>query len=232
MKTIGIIGGLSPASTVKYYQWLNDGMREQLGGHHSAKIILWSVEFAEFCALKDKGDWETQSKLLCHAAKQLERAGADFVVLATNTMHKMADDIIASISIPFLHIADATASKVLEQKIETIAFLGTKYSMELDFYTGRLRDRGLNVLIPDAPDRKIINEIIYNELTKGVVLEESRAEYMRVISKLRDQGAQGVVLGCTEITMIVDPQDCPIPVFDTTRIHVDEALQFALRNKA
>jgi aspartate racemase len=231
MKTIGIIGGLSPASTMKYYQWLNDGMREQLGGHHSAKIILWSVDFAEFCALKEKGDWETQSILLCHAAKQLEAAGADFIVLATNTMHKIADDIIASTSLPFLHIADATASKVLDQRIETIAFLGTKYSMELDFYTGRLRDRGLKVMVPDANDRKIVNDIIYDELTKGIVLDESRAEYIRVISKLRDEGAQGVILGCTEITMIVDPQDSPVPVFDTTRIHVDEARRFALASK-
>lgn len=228
MKTIGIIGGLSPASTAKYYQWLNDGIREQLGGHHSAKIILWSVDFAEFCALKEKGDWESQSRLLCHAAKQLEGAGADFIVLATNTMHKMADDIIANISIPFLHIADATASSILEQNIGTIAFLGTKYSMELDFYTSRLRKKGLKVLTPDADDRKIINDIIYNELTKGIVLDKSRAEYLRVISKLQSEGAQGVILGCTEITMVVDPADSPIPVFDTTRIHVDEALRFAL----
>ncbi|MCL4169482.1 UNVERIFIED_CONTAM: hypothetical protein GTU68_019902 [Idotea baltica] len=228
MKTIGIIGGLSPASTTKYYQWLNDGMREQLGGHHSAKIILWSVDFAEFCAMKEKGDWKSQSLQLCHAAKQLEGAGADVIVLATNTMHKMADDIVASISIPFLHIADAAATSILEQNIETIAFLGTKYSMELDFYTNRLRDKGLNVLTPDTDDRKIINDIIYRELTKGIVLDESRAEYLRVITKLQSEGAQGVILGCTEITLVVDPQDCPIPVFDTTRIHVDEALRFAL----
>jgi len=228
MKIIGIIGGLSPASTVKYYQWLNEGVSEQLGGHHSARIILWSVDFAEFCALKEEGDWETQSKLLCHAAKQLERAGAEVIVLATNTMHKMAADIIKNISIPFLHIADATAARILEQKIETIAFLGTRYSMELDFYTGRLRDKGLQVLTPDANDRRIVNDIIYNELTKGVVLDESRAEYIRVISMLQNEGAQGVILGCTEITMVVDPKDSPIPVFDTTRIHVDEALRMAL----
>ncbi len=150
------------------------------------------------------------------------------IVLATNTMHKMADDITASISIPFLHIADATASQILEQGIEAIAFLGTKYSMELDFYTGRLREKGLKVLTPDEDDRKVVNDIIYNELTKDIVLDESRAEYIRVISKLKEQGAQGVILGCTEITMVVDPKDSPVPVFDTTRIHVDEALRFAL----
>lgn len=140
----------------------------------------------------------------------------------------MADDITASISIPFLHIADATASQILEQGIEAIAFLGTKYSMELDFYTGRLREKGLKVLTPDEDDRKVVNDIIYNELTKDIVLDESRAEYIRVISKLKEQGAQGVILGCTEITMVVDPKDSPVPVFDTTRIHVDEALRFAL----
>jgi aspartate racemase len=229
MKTIGIIGGLSPASTTKYYQWLNDGVRKRLGGHHSAKIILWSVDFAEFCALKEKGDWDTQSKLLCHAAKKLEEAGADFIILATNTMHKMADDIIANISIPFLHLADATADRILKQGIETIAFLGTKYSMELDFYTGRLESKGLNVLIPNGDDRRIVNDIIYNELTKDIVHDESRAEYLRIISELKNRGAEGVILGCTEITMVVDPHQSPLPVFDTTRIHVDEALKLALQ---
>lgn len=228
MKTIGIIGGLSPESTSKYYQWLNDGVRARLGGHHSAKIILWSVDFAEFCALKERGDWATQSRLLCDAAAKLEAAGADFLVLATNTMHKMAADIVAATSIPFLHIADATAAAVLDRGFETIAFLGTKYSMELDFYTGRLREQGLRVLTPDAEGRRVVNEIIYAELTKGIVRRESRAAYLRVITDLRERGAQGVILGCTEITMIVDPQESPIPVFDTTRIHVDAALERAI----
>jgi len=231
MKTIGIIGGLSPESTVKYYRWLNDGVREQLGGHHSARIILWSVDFAEFCALKEKGDWQTQGKLLAHAAQKLEQAGADFIVLATNTMHKMAPEIMASISIPFLHLADATAARVLEQGIKTIAFLGTKYSMELDFYTGRLEQRGLNVLTPVSKDRTIVNNIIYDELTKGIVRDESRNEYLRIIAELQTRGAQGVILGCTEITMVVDPNQSPIPVFDTTRIHVDAALRIALTSR-
>lgn len=229
MKTIGIIGGLSPASTTKYYQWLNEGVRERLGGHHSAKIILWSVDFAEFCALKEQGDWKTQSKLLCCAARKLEEAGADFIILATNTMHKMADDIIASISVPLLHLADATAKQIVESGIRTVAFLGTRYSMELDFYTGRLELQGLKVLIPNENDREIINHIIYHELTKNIVREESRAHYLRIIKDLGNQGAEGVVLGCTEITMVVEPQECPIRVFDTTRIHVEEALKLALQ---
>ncbi|MCI5060426.1 MAG: amino acid racemase, partial [Alphaproteobacteria bacterium] len=182
MKKLGIIGGLSPESSVKYYQWLNDGVRERLGGHHSAKILLSSVDFGEFVVLKEKGDWDTQGELLCAEAKSLEKAGADFIILATNTMHKMADQIENSIQIPFLHIADATADQILEQEITTIGLLGTRYTMELDFYKQRLVDKGIQIIIPNDQDRKIVSDIIYNELCHGEVLKESRQEYQRVIT--------------------------------------------------
>lgn len=229
MKTIGIIGGLSPESTLSYYKQINDLVRERLGGHHSAKILLMSADFGEFCDLKEKGDWQTQAKLLCDYAMALEKAGADFLILATNTMHKMADDITAVINIPFLHIADATAEVALANNFKCVGFIGTKYSMELDFYTGRLKRKNIEALIPEEQsDRDIINDIIYNKLTKGIVDADSEKEYVRIIDGLKSRGAQAIILGCTEIAMLINPSNSPLPVLDTTRIHVEEAVKFSL----
>jgi len=224
MKTVGIIGGLSPESTILYYQGINQGVRARLGGHHAGRVLIDSLDFGEFVALKEKGDWETQSKLLCNAARNLEKGGADFIILATNTMHKMADDIAASVSIPFLHLADATADQIIADEINTVALLGTRYTMELDFYKGRLESKGIDVLIPDDQGRADVHNIIYDELCNGKVSDRSRARYIEIINHLRDQGAQGVILGCTEIGMLIKASDLDIQVFDTTEIHIQAAL--------
>ena len=224
MKTVGIIGGLSPESTILYYQGINQGVRARLGGHHAGRVLIDSLDFGEFVALKEKGDWEAQSKLLCDAARNLEKGGADFIILATNTMHKMAEDITASVSIPFLHLADATADQIIADNINTVALLGTRYTMELDFYKGRLESKGIDVLIPDDQGRADVHNIIYDELCNGKVLDRSRARYIEIINQLRDQGAQGVILGCTEIGMLIKASDLDIQVFDTTEIHIQAAL--------
>lgn len=224
MKTVGIIGGLSPESTILYYQGINQGVRARLGGHHAGRVLIDSLDFGEFVALKEAGDWETQSKLLCNAARNLEKGGADFIILATNTMHKMAEDITASVSIPFLHLADATADQIISDNINTVALLGTRYTMELDFYKGRLESKGIDVLIPDDQGRADVHNIIYDELCNGKVLDRSRARYIEIINQLRDQGAQGVILGCTEIGMLIKASDLDIQVFDTTEIHIQAAL--------
>ncbi|NQZ14884.1 MAG: aspartate/glutamate racemase family protein [Alphaproteobacteria bacterium] len=228
MKTIGVIGGLSPESTVKYYEWLNEGVQKALGGHNNAKVLLSSVNFAEFVALKEIGEWDTQAKMLCAEAVRLEKAGADFIVLATNTMHKMAAQIEAALSIPFLHLADATADEILKTNVRSIGLLGTRYTMELDFYKQRLIDKGINVLVPDEAGRDVVNSVIYDELCHGTVKDESRQTYRDVISDLVDQGAQGVIMGCTEITMLIDQSYSSVPLFDTTKIHVDRALELIL----
>ena len=224
MKTVGIIGGLSPESTILYYQGINQGVRARLGGHHAGRVLIDSLDFGEFVALKEKGDWDTQSKLLCEAAQNLENGGADFIILATNTMHKMADDIAASVLIPFLHLADATADHIIADEINTVALLGTRYTMELDFYKGRLESKGIDVLIPDDQGRADVHNIIYDELCHGHVVERSRGRYIEIIHQLRDQGAQGVILGCTEIGMLIKASDLDIQVFDTTEIHIQAAL--------
>ncbi len=229
MKKVGIIGGLSPESTVKYYEWLNEGVQRKLGGHHSAKILLSSVDFGAFVELKEKGDWDTQGQLLAKEAAALERAGADFIVLATNTMHMLAEQITAAISIPFLHLADATADRILTRSARKIGLLGTRYTMEMDFYKDRLIAKGLTPLIPDETDRAEINRIIYHELCHGKTTESSRAFYRSVMAKLVAAGAQGVILGCTEITTLVDQTDATVPLFDTTRIHVEQALEEIFR---
>lgn len=228
MKTIGVIGGLSPESTVKYYEWLNEGVQKALGGHNNAKVLLSSVNFAEFVALKEKGDWDTQGQMLCAEAVRLEKAGADFIVLSTNTMHKMAAQIEAALSIPFLHLADATADEILKTDVRSIGLLGTRYTMELDFYKQRLIDKGINVIVPDEAGRNVVNSVIYDELCHGEVKEQSRQAYRDVISDLVDQGAQGVIMGCTEITMLIDQSDSSVPLFDTTKIHVERALELIL----
>ena len=225
MKSIGIIGGLSPESTVKYYEWLNAGAQARLGKGHSAKILLSSVDFGLFVALKEKGDWETQGKLLAAEAVALERAGADFILLATNTMHKMADVIKAAIKVPFLHLADATAARITQAGVKKIGLLGTRYTMELDFYKDRLRAHGIEPLVPDAAGIEAINRIIYDELCAGQVRDESRAVARKVIAGLIAAGAEGIILGCTELTMLIGNDDSAVPLFDTTKIHVEEALE-------
>ena len=227
MKTIGIIGGLSPESTMKYYQWINEGVRAELGGLHSARIMLASVDFAEFTDLKENGDWDTQARILAQQAQALERAGADFILLATNTMHRVADVIEDAISVPFLHLADVTARAITAQGMETVGLLGTRYTMELDFYKGRLKDHGVMTLVPDEAGREIVNRTIYEELCGGQVNDNSRAAFRKIIAELAEAGAQGIILGCTELTMLVRPEDSPVPLFDTTKIHVEEAVKQA-----
>ncbi len=226
MKTVGIIGGLSPESTISYYRGLNEGVRVRQGGHHNAKIMLNSLDFGEFVALKEKGDWASQSRLLCGAAQSLEKAGADFVILATNTMHKMADDIVNVLSVPFLHLADATAQKIKQDGVSCVSLLGTRYTMELDFYKSRLERQGIKVLVPDEPDRTYVHDIIYDELCRGIVDADSEAKYYDLIATLSQLGAEGVILGCTEIGMLVDSAKLSVPCYDTTQIHIESALDY------
>jgi aspartate racemase len=230
MKTIGLIGGMSWESSIEYYRIINQKIRERLGGTHSAKCVMVSVDFAEIEILQHSGRWAEANEMLVKSASQLECAGADFVVLCTNTMHKMAEAISSSISIPFLHIADATALKVKSQNITKIGLLGTRFTMEEDFYKGRLvNNYTLDVLIPDGNDRKTVHDVIYNELVKGRVLPESKEAFLRIIESMAAQGTEGVILGCTEIGLLVKDGDCRIPLFDTTLIHAEAAVEFALQ---
>ena len=209
---------------MSYYKGINQGVSQRLGGHHNAKILLSSVNFAEFVALKEKGDWDTQAQLLCDEAKRLENAGADFIILATNTMHKMAKQIEAVLNVPFLHLADATARRITKTQYRTIGLLGTKYTMTLDFYKERLIAKGITPLIPNEQDIEKINNIIYDELCHGVISDQSRCVYLDVIAKMKAQGAQGIILGCTEITMLINDTHTAIPLFDTTKIHIEDAV--------
>lgn len=230
MKTIGLIGGMSWESSIEYYRIINQKVRERLGGTHSAKCVMVSVDFAEIEILQHAGRWSEATDMLVKSARQLESASADFVVLCTNTMHKMADDICRSISIPFLHIADATAEKVKVQGITKIGLLGTRYTMEEDFYKGRLVDNyGLEVIVPGEDDRNVIHDVIYNELVKGKIFPESKETFLRIIEKMEALGAEGVILGCTEIGLLVKNGDCRVPLFDTTLIHAEAAVEFALK---
>ncbi|AJJ18750.1 resistance protein [Yersinia intermedia] len=229
MKILGLIGGMSWESTIPYYRMINQQVKEQLGGLHSAKIILYSVDFHEIEQLQAKGDWETAAQLLSDAAVSLKNAGADVIVVCTNTMHKVADDIEAASGLPLLHIADATAAQIKQQGINKIGLLGTRYTMEQDFYRGRLTEKhGLEVITPDSIDRESVNRIIYEELCLGVISETSRQEYRRIMGKLEQQGVQGIIFGCTEITLLVNAQDASVPVFDTTAIHACAAAEYAL----
>lgn len=230
MKTIGLIGGMSWESSLEYYRILNQETKTRLGGFHSAKCVLVSVDFAEIEALQIEGRWNEAGTYLAGAALTLQHAGADCVVLCTNTMHKLSGQIEASISIPFLHIADATAERVRAAGIERIGLLGTCYTMEEDFYKGRLIEKyGLDVIVPEVEGRALVHRVIYDELVLGQIRAESRAEYRRIILKLAQAGAQGVILGCTEIGLLVRAEDSPLPLFDTTRIHAEAAVDFALR---
>jgi aspartate racemase len=229
MKTIGLLGGMTCESTVPYYRIINRCINERLGGQHSAKLWMYSVDFEEIESLQRAGDWEQAGAILAEAAAGLERAGADLLVLCTNTMHKVAPAIEARVSIPLLHIADATAAAIKAQGLARIALLGTRYTMEQDFYRARLERRhGLEVLVPPAEDREEVHRVIFEELSFGRILESSRAAYRRIISDLAERGAQGVILGCTEIGLLVRPEDSPVPVFDTTELHARAAALSAL----
>ncbi len=229
MKTIGLLGGMSWESTIPYYRVINEAVKSRLGGLHSARIILHSVDFHDIEQLQHEGKWDEAGTLLAEAAASLERAGAELLVICTNTMHKVAPMIERVLSIPLLHIADATGAEIVKSKSSTVGLLGTRFTMEEDFYVDRLRSRhGLNVLIPDEPDRVEIHRVIYDELCLGQILDKSRNTFHQVIERLQARGAQGVILGCTEISMLVDPRHVAIPVFDTTRIHAEHAAFFAL----
>lgn len=228
MKTIGILGGMSWESTETYLSGIRDGVRARLGGLHSPKFVMISVDFAEIERLQHDGQWDALGGILAGHAKGAQAAGADCLLLATNTMHKVADKIEAAISIPFLHLAEAAADKILSAGFNRAGLLATAFTMEQEFYKGRLQARGLEVLVPDAPDRATVHRVIYDELCRGVISESSRAEYRRIMAGLAERGAQCVILGCTEIGLLVGQDDSPVPVFDTTKIHIEKALDFAL----
>ena len=228
MKTIGLLGGMSWESTVTYYKIINETVKERLGGFHSGKILLYSVDFAEIEECQAKGEWEKSAEILSEAAENLEKAGADFIVICTNTMHKVAGKIQGNIKIPVIHIADATAHKLKQDGILKTALLGTKYTMTQDFYKEKLRENGIEVLIPEEKDIEIVNHVIYEELCLGKILDSSRKEYIRIIDGLKEKGAQGVILGCTEIGLLISQKDSPLPVYDTTEIHALSACEKAL----
>lgn len=219
MKTIGLLGGMSWESTVTYYQIINETIKARLGGLHSAKIFLHSVDFAEIEKHQSKGEWDKSAVVLSKAAKSLEQAGADYIVICTNTMHKVAPDIEKEINIPIVHIADATAEELQKDGIKRVALLGTKYTMTQDFYKQRIQARGIEVMIPDAEDVDIVNQVIYDELCLGKISSDSRKEFVRIIAGLQDEGAEGVILGCTEIGLLIGKEDSSLPVYDTAQIH-------------
>lgn len=230
MRTLGLIGGMSWESTVTYYQRINQQIKTKLGGLHSAKILLHSVDFAQIEALQHEGKWQALGDILADAAIGLEKAGADCVVICTNTMHKVAEQVQNSVSIPLIHIADATAAALHQQSISCVALLGTRFTMEQDFYAGRLQDsHGIKVLIPEQAERDRIHQVIYQELCVGKTLPESKEFYLAVIDGLHKQGAQGIILGCTEIGLLINQQDTKVPLFDTTMIHADIAVAYAAK---
>jgi aspartate racemase len=229
MKTIGLLGGMSWESTVPYYRIINETVNERLGQLHSARIVLYSVDFQEIERLQHAGEWQETGRILAGAAVRLESAGADLLVICTNTMHKVAPHIEKTIRIPLLHIADATADEIGKAGLKTLGLLGTRFTMEQDFYRGRLEERhGLTVLIPDQDDREVVHRVIYQELCRGKVREESRERYKAIVERLASRGAEGVILGCTEIPLLLRPQDARLPVFDTTAIHARRAADLAL----
>jgi aspartate racemase len=229
MKTLGLLGGMSWESSAEYYRLVNEQVKARLGGLHSARCVLFSVDFAEIERLQQQGDWDTAGELLAQAAYQLELAGAELLVVCTNTMHRVAAAIQERIAIPFVHIADPTAEAIRRVKICTVGLLGTRFTMEQDFYRGRLVGRyGLNVLIPDAPDRETVHRMIYDELCLGQIVPASRIAYQAVIGRLVAAGAEAIILGCTEIGLLIGDQDSPVPLFDTTRLHAAAAVDMAL----
>lgn len=232
MKTIGLIGGMSWESTQTYYRLINQTVREALGGLHSARLVLYSVDFAEIEALQHQGDWDATAEILGTAGQAVAAAGADFIVLCTNTMHKVAPSIEASAGLPLLHIADATATALIEDGVTCVGLLGTRFTMEQAFYRERLEARGIQVVVPDAPQRELIHSVIYHELCLGNIRPESRQAYLEVVNALAERGAQGVILGCTEIGLLIQSADTDVPLYDTTEIHAEQAVQLALAEQA
>jgi aspartate racemase len=232
MKRIGLLGGMSWESTIEYYRLVNELVAQRLGGLHSADCLLRSVDFADIEVLQREDRWEEAGEVLAGEARQLEAAGAELLVLCTNTMHKLAPEIAAAIEIPFLHIGDTTADAVKRAGVTRVGLLATAYTMEQEFYVGRLREHGLEVVVPDAADRKIVHDVIYTELCVGIVADASREEYRRIMRSLAAQGVQGILLGCTEIDLLVGAEDSPVPVFDTTRLHAERAVELSVGSAA
>jgi aspartate racemase len=229
VKRIGLLGGMSWESSAEYYRYVNEAVRDRLGGLHSADCVLRSVDFTAIEPLQRSGDWDGAGALLAAEAQALVAAGAELIVLCTNTMHKVADAVTTAVDVPFVHIADTTAEAVRAHGHDTVGLLATAYTMEQEFYVGRLRDRhGLTVLTPGEDDRALVHRVIYDELCVGVVSDASRDEYRRVMRGLAERGAEAILLGCTEIDLLVGPQDSPVPVFDTTRLHAERAVELAL----
>lgn len=231
MKTIGLLGGMSWESTQTYYRLLNESVKTRLGGLHSAKIVLYSVDFADIEALQHKGDWGATARILSDAALSLEKAGADFLVIGTNTMHKVAPEIEQVLRIPLLHIADATAKVLARDGISRVGLLGTRFTMEQAFYRERLENAGIDVVIPDEPQRHLIHRVIYEELCLGRIVDDSRRAYLEVVDSLAERGAEAVILGCTEIGLLIRQADTPVPLYDTTGIHAAQAVELALAER-
>ncbi|MGD1505314.1 aspartate/glutamate racemase family protein [Vibrio harveyi] len=232
MKTIGLIGGMSWESTANYYQIINREVKARLGGLHSGKVCLYSVDFAEIETLQHQGRWDDTAIILAQAAKSVEAGGADFILICTNTMHKVADQIQQAVNVPLVHIADATAEQLVMDGIKKVGLLGTRFTMEQDFYKQRLIDKfGVDVVVPSSDDQTIVHDVIYNELCKGEVHDDSRQHYLTIIEKLVEQGAEAVILGCTEIAMLVESQHTDIKLYDTTEIHAKAAVEKALDSK-
>ena len=230
LKTIGLIGGMSWESSMTYYKVINETVKNKLGGLHSAKCIMYSVDFYEIEKCQADGNWEKSGEILGEAAYNLEKAGADFIVICTNTMHKVINQIKERISIPILHIAEMTAEKILEKKMKNIALLGTKYTMEQDFYKSKLIEKGINVIIPDKNDIEIINKVIYDELCLGIINHESKAKYLEIVKTLKQKGAEGIILGCTEIGLLIKSEDTDVPLFDTALIHAEQAAIYSIKD--
>ncbi|NOQ25038.1 MAG: amino acid racemase [Bacteroidales bacterium] len=230
MKTIGLIGGMSWESSLEYYRIINEKVKKELGGLHSAQSLMYSVDFENIKNLQHEGKWDDLTTIMIDAAKRLEKGGADIIVICTNTMHKMAEDIQNNIDLPLIHIADTTAQAIKELKLNKIGLLGTKFTMEQDFYKGRLTEKhGLSVVIPNNEDRDIVHKIIYNELCQGNIKDSSKKEYIRIIENMVKNGAEGVILGCTEIPLLIKQGDVNVPVFDTTTIHAEQAVLQAIK---
>ena len=230
MKTIGLIGGMSWESSIEYYRIINQTVKAKLGGLHSAKSVMYSVDFAEVEILQHQGRWTEAAEMLIDAARRLENSGAELIVLCTNTMHKVAEEIQANVKLPFLHIADATAQRVAASGIRTVGLLGTRFTMEEEFYKGRLaQNYGLSVIVPDTHEREVVHRVIYDELVVGRIEPSSKTQYVRIIEQMIHQGVEGIILGCTEIGLLLHQEDSQVPLFDTTRIHAEAAVEYALK---
>jgi len=229
MKTIGMIGGMSWESSLEYYRILNETVKARLGGLHSAKCLLYSVEFAEIEAMQHQGNWKAATEMMIDAAKRIENGGSDFLIICTNTMHKMAEEVQQNIKIPLLHIADATAEKIKSIGLKKIGLLGTRFTMEENFYKGRLiKKHGLDVIVPNNDEREIVHRVIYDELCNGEIKESSKLKFIEIMNHLVEDGAEGIILGCTEIGLLVQQKDSQVPLFDTTKIHAEAAVDIAL----